>query len=396
MTAAGRKRIWAVVRLILCAAFIYLAVRGVTLRDRITVTGADGVERSVRLVEETETGVVVQDADGAQAEVPWAQVAREPDGAPKIERGLITALRSVNPLHLGLGLLIFAPVTFLQSARFRMMLHTQDIRITYWESVKLCFAGNFLNFVFLVGSTAGDVYKAFYTAKQTPKKTEAVTTILLDRIVGMMGLVIVAGLMSFVGTSNPTLHRLGIMALVLIGCALVGLWMVSSGRTPAALIRKLELRLPGAAVLERVLAATERLAADRGRLAACLGIATVLQFFAIGAEVTLAFALGMDFSGGKTWDYFAYIGGGHLVAAIPITAQGLGTMELAFKHFFLGTYGTLAQLLCLALWIRLMNLIWSLPGALVLLFGDHRPGRLNALDPATAGLETPNTSEAAG
>jgi hypothetical protein len=88
----------------------------------------------------------------------------------------------------------------------------------------------------------------------------------------------------------------------------------------------------------------------------------------------------MDFSGSKVWDYFAYIGGGHMIAAIPITAQGLGTMELAYKHFFLGAYGTLPQLLSLALWIRLMNLLWALPGALVTLLGAHRPRDMHSLD----------------
>lgn len=388
MTAAARKRIWAVIRLVLCAAFIALAVRGVTIRDRVTlVAGEEG--RSLRLLSETQTGVLVEEPDGERVEVPWAQVAREPDGSPRIERGLATALRSANPYYLACGLLIFAPVTFLQSARFRMMLQAQDIRITYWESTKLCFAGNFLNFVFLLGSTAGDVYRAYYTAAHTPRKIEAVTTILLDRIVGLVGLVIVAGTMSMVGTANPTVRHLGIVALVLLGGVFAGLALISYGRGPVAVIRRILLRLPGAAMLDRVLTSAERLAADRARLAACVAIATVLQFIAVGAAVVLAFALGMNFSGGKTWDYFAYIGGGHMVAAIPITAQGLGTMELAYKHFFLGAYGTLAQLLCLALWIRLMNLLWALPGALVALLGAQRPRNLTSLEAAAGEAPAP-------
>jgi hypothetical protein len=390
MTTAARKRIFGIIRLVLCVAFVYLAVRGVTIHDRVTLVAepadAAGGERRVRLVEESPATIFIQEPDGQRRELPWSRVARDADGEAKVERGLATALRSSDPFYLGCGLLIFAPVTFLQSARFRLMLSAQDVHITYWESVKLCFAGNFLNFVFLLGSTAGDVYKAYCTALHTERKTEAVTTILLDRIVGLSGLIIVAGTMSFAGTADPTLRSLGLIAWGLLGGVLVGMWLVRSGRAPARLMRRVIAHLPGAVTLERVLSSAERLVAGRGKLAACVGIATLLQFIAVGAAVMLAFALGMSFTGSKLWDYFAYIGGGHMVAAIPITAQGLGTMELAYKHFFLGTYGTLAQLLCLALWIRLMNLFWALPGALVTLFGAHRPRDVRALkEPAPVG-----------
>ena len=73
----------------------------------------------------------------------------------------------------------------------------------------------------------------------------------------------------------------------------------------------------------------------------CLFLAVVLQFMAVGAGVLCARALHMDFSDSKAWDYFAYIGCGHMVAAIPISLMGIGTMEIAYKQFFLGEYGTL-------------------------------------------------------
>jgi len=399
MSKAVRKRVFGIIRLVLCAGFVFLAVRGVTLHDWVTLApesddAAAGLRR-LRLVEEKAATVVVLDEEGMRREIPWDRIARAEDGQPQIERGLLTALRASNPWYLACGLLIFAPVTFLQSARFQLMLRAQDIRITYWESVKLCFAGNFLNFVFLVGSTAGDVYKAYCTALHTEHKTEAVTTILLDRVVGLVGLVVVAGTMSFAGTTDPTLRQVGLVAWGLLGCVLFGVWLVSSGRAPTRMLRRVVAYLPASSTLERVLAAAERLVASRGRLAACVIIATVLQFFAVGAAVMLAYALGMDFSGTKLWDYFAYIGGGHMIAAIPITAQGLGTMELAYKHFFLGTYGTLAQLLCLALWIRLMNLLWALPGALVALRGAHRPRNMGMIDPDAAAVASGQPSNAA-
>ncbi len=390
MTAGQRSRIWAIVRLVLCVLFIALAVRGVALHDRVTLTpppeAPADIPVKVRLVDEGPDTVTILDAAGARRTLPRSRIARDADGSEQIERGLATALRSINPYYLALALLVFAPVTLLQSLRFQLMYRAQDIRLSYWESVKLCYAGNFLNFVFLLGSTAGDVFKAYHTATHTPHKTEAVTTILLDRIVGLSGLLVVAAIMSFTGSADPLLRKLGITALVLLGGVLVALWVVGSHRGIAARVRRgmqnLLRQLPAAETTVRVMASAERLANRRGLLGGCVVIAIVLQFIAVGAGVVLAYALHMDFSGSKVWDYFAYIGSGHMIAAIPITAQGLGTMELAYKQFFLGTYGTLAQLLCLALWIRIMQLLWSLPGALVTMLGKHRLAPAAAADDA--------------
>ena len=70
------------------------------------------------------------------------------------------------------------------SARFVWLLRAQGIYIGYWEGIKLTYAGNFFNFV-MVGTTGGDLFKAFYVAQHTRYKLEAVTTIFLDRVVGL-------------------------------------------------------------------------------------------------------------------------------------------------------------------------------------------------------------------
>ena len=120
-------------------------------------------------------------------EVQYDRLALDTEGNPRIERGLSTAFRRSSPRHLLLAILLFAPVPLLQSFRFQLMLRAQEIRLTFWEAIKISVGGNFLNFVFMIGSTAGDVFKAYSTALHTERKTEAVTTILLDRIVGAVG-----------------------------------------------------------------------------------------------------------------------------------------------------------------------------------------------------------------
>ena len=71
-------------------------------------------------------------------------------------------------------------------------------------------------------------------------------------------------------------------------------------------------------------------------------------------------------------DYFAFIGSGNVISALPITPQGVGTVEAFYKEFLVGPYGSVSQILCLAMGIRLLMLTWSLPGVLVVMTGPFR------------------------
>ena len=390
MTKQRRQVAFALLRVAFGVVFITLAVRGVAVYDHVLLKPAAvdvaGQEQALRLVGETDSTITVRDAAGNEIALPRERVAIDAEGNAAIERGLITAFRNSDGRVLLIAFAIFAPVTFIQSARFRLMLRAQEIRITYWESVKLCFGGNFLNFAFPIGSTGGDVVKAYYTSLHTTRKTEAVTTILLDRIVGLSGLLVVAGVVSLTGSDHPMLRQVGIAAWLLLAVFLVGAWMLISPRVSALAPRRFLSQLPGAEHIKRIHGATERLIRHVPVLLLCLLLSVVLQFVAVGACVTCASALDMDFSGAKAWDYFAFIGAGQMVAAIPVSILGLGTMEFAYKQFFLGAYGTLPQLLCLALWVRLLQLFWALPGAFVTLLGAYRPRNLDgdAQDPGAA------------
>lgn len=387
MDKPARKRLLNVLRIVLSIVFIAWALKGVSLHDRVAITAPeaeDGVH-VYRLLAEDSQSVTVRRPDGTEQSFPRTSVAADEDGSERIERGLATALGQSNLSIIGLAFLVFAPVPFIQSLRFKLMLAAQEIHLTYWECVKLSFGGNFLNFVFLLGTTAGDVFKAYYTALHTDRKTEAVTTILLDRFVGLFGLLVVAIATMFVGSDNPLLGDLRVFALLIIGVFALGAIVVTSRRLRALAPTRFLSRLPGWEQIRRAHGATDRLLRHKPMLAGSVLLAIVLQFIAVGAGVICAYGLHMDFTGSKRWDYFAYIGSGHVVAAVPITPQGLGTMEVAYKKFFLGEYGSLSQLLCLALWLRLLQFAWSLPGALVTLLGSVRPRELQ-LDPETGSL----------
>src|SRR5438270_1933004 len=97
-------------------------------------------------------------------------------------------------------LLIIVAVVYLQIAvtawRWSLLLRAQGFCIGPGQAVRLNLIGCLFNMV-IPGSVGGDVMKAYYITRDvTGRKAEAVATIVLDRVVGLLGLLMLAGLVA--------------------------------------------------------------------------------------------------------------------------------------------------------------------------------------------------------
>ena len=269
------------------------------------------------------------------------------------------------------GFLIFLPVPVLQSIRFVWMLKAQDISLSYWESIKLNLTGNFFNMFVPAGSLGGDVVKAYYVAQHTSQKTEAVTAVLLDRVVGLLSFVIfaVAGLaLKFDDRTRPLALWLGVLVTVI--AAVVAVAFSQRLRTLLGLER-VAARLPMADQVRRIGRATLRMREHISITIAALLATLVLQAFVLGSFAVAAVGLGMkpDIVG-----YYGYLALSLIIAAIPISPGGLGTMEAAMIFLLGGAgYGDDAQIVLLALAMRAIQLFWALPGGGAFVTGACRP-----------------------
>ncbi len=370
MSAATRKWIFAVVRLGVCTIALAWVLHNVTYYDYVTL--ADGSR--LRALDIGEASITTDHPDPQLRVINCADNDCAQDPSIDIEWGMHTTWSTADSTLLIIGLLIFFPATPMQAWRFQFMLRAQDIRISFWESLKLCYAGNFLNFITALGNTGGDVFKMYYVSLHTDRKTEAVTTVILDRIVGLFGLLLIVACVILVRLGDSKLAMLGYGIGVIMAGGALGAVVLFSKRV-RSLVRPERLlgRLPFAEQLRRIDSATRRLAQHKKLVFASLGCTMGVQIFATTSFVLTAVALGMKSHPAAIWDYYAYLPGGMVVSAIPISFQGLGTMEAFFKHSFLGTHGTLSAILCLAMMIRAIGLFWALPGVIVTMTGAYRP-----------------------
>jgi uncharacterized protein (TIRG00374 family) len=88
----------------------------------------------------------------------------------------------LNPLNLLVALLFLGASAFLCTSRWLILVRGQGLQLSFRDLFSLNMIGNFFN-TFMPGSVGGDLIKAWYIAgKQPGKRTEAVFTVLLDRV----------------------------------------------------------------------------------------------------------------------------------------------------------------------------------------------------------------------
>lgn len=281
------------------------------------------------------------------------------------------AWQSSDKLLLTLSLAVFFPVLFLQSLRFAWMLKAQSISVSYWESLKLSCTGNFFNNFVPAGLVGGDVVKAYYVTQRTVHKTEAVTAVVLDRVLGLVVLVLVAlaGVaIKFDGKIAYLSWLSGGLCLGVILALLAVVWR----RIPATHgLGRLAAPSPLTGQLRRISRAALQLREHWPLTIAAIVATCVAHAFILSSFTVAAIAVGMqaDFVA-----YFAYLAIALVIAAIPISPAGLGTMEAAMTLLLVGAgLGQKEQVLLLALGMRAIQLLWALPGGAMFATGACRP-----------------------
>jgi uncharacterized protein (TIRG00374 family) len=216
------------------------------------------------------------------------------------------------------------------------------------------------------GGASGDVVKAVYVARHANRKAETATMVLVDRCIGLFGLLAMAGVAVAVdfadmrGIARPV----GIVSL----CATIGVLLFYS---PA--VRRvtrydaLLARLPKADVWQRVDGALFGLRKKKSALVVAFGLTVLLQVMEVLGVYFAGKALGL--SRATLANYFVFVPVGYLVNAIPLSFGGLGLMEGAYmKLFSSAAIATASQGFALGVLARLMATAWSLPGAFWALF----------------------------
>jgi uncharacterized protein (TIRG00374 family) len=314
--------------------------------------------------------------------------ARVPDYAirvpyPIIDTGLgpMTGQAFGNhPFYLILAVLVF-PITFIITTfRWNMLLKALQINMSLSRTFVINMVGAFYN-TFLPGSTGGDVLKAYYAAKQTTAyRTRAVMSVIIDRIIGLLALVIMGGSAATFQyltshQDDPATRKCGQVALgsaAIIGVTVLGLVLLYN-RTLRR-ISGLDFILKRLPMQTQVQKALDTMDLYRRHWLAVV-VAILMTLPVHGAVVLSATFAGMAFGLPMPWPYYwVAVPVIVLSGSIPISPQGAGVMEF-FAILLTRSHGvTISQAFALTMSIRVVQILWNLTGGIFVLRGGfHAP-----------------------
>ncbi len=279
---------------------------------------------------------------------------------------------------LALGLLMTLLMEILGAIRWWIFLRIENLRISLWRATEIFFIGLFFN-LFLLGTVGGDTIRAAYVMREEPdRKLAAMVSVVMDRLSGLVALVVFAGFFTLarfdVFSRTPFgIIMLEVTTLILIASVaglVAAFWLSGKGhQLPEADGRWGWLR----PLLEQVVEACRMV---RRGWAGSL-VANLLSF-----PVMLTYILSFDFSarafraGVTTFDMFAIMPVVSVITSIPISIAGLGVREKIFEELlmiFAGVPNSTSYLVSLGGFS--FSVFWGLVGAVIfILYRSSRGG----------------------
>lgn len=110
------------------------------------------------------------------------------------KQDLFAALHDIaeNWLYFAGAIICFLGCIILATMRWQIILATHGINISFLRAINFYFIGQFFN-AFMLGAVGGDLVKALVASREFPeKRAVAVSSIFIDRIIGMLALVLLS------------------------------------------------------------------------------------------------------------------------------------------------------------------------------------------------------------
>ena len=313
-------------------------------------------------------------------------------------RGMLSVLR--DSLHqwpwLLCGVLLCLAGLCIGIVRWRIILEARGLRMPWPRVFCVYFIGHFFN-AFMFGSTGGDLARGFYAAKETHhKKTEAIATVLIDRMIGITILNLIA-LVMLIARAGFYLHHwvthvpaLIMLAINLLTFAVIIITFNAHRFKNWPVFRRITAHPRMGPQIKRLLISIYLYRRKKDALlkTALLSLAIhlliVIQCYCLGRSFQIHLSL---------IAYLTVVPIIMAIAAMPITPGGLGIREGLTVALFgtLGIDGT--RSLPLSVMVYISALIWSLVGGLIFLGYSTGSGRtpqeeLRNLRDEAASMET--------
>jgi hypothetical protein len=269
----------------------------------------------------------------------------------------------VSPAWLAGALLLVAADRAVMIARWIILLRSAGVALQARKAVWIYLVSSFLG-SFVPAGVGADASRAYAVAVRTDQGTEAVASVAIDRVLGMMALVGLglAGLAGWAPQLGPAMRTQVMLAVAVGGAGLAAvLW---ADRVVALLPARWLASRAG-----RLLASVgQEVGAFRRRpavLAAVFALSIAVQFLRVLQGYCLGRGMGIEV---ELTYYLVFMPVGLLLMLLPVSIGGFGLPQGAIVWLLEPVGVTHARAFALSTLIALLGLVGNLPGAVLYLF----------------------------
>jgi hypothetical protein len=287
---------------------------------------------------------------------------------PRVRIGVVRMIRHSRPWYLLAGLAVFPITIVITTLRWHELLKPLGIQLTVMRTFVLNMVGMFYNTIGL-GSTGGDVAKMYYVARQTHHGTRAVMSVLFDRGIGLLALILLGGLTAALQWHIRTCREVAIAsAVLLVGAGAAAIVFYVPRLRRAWGLHLLVDMLPMQDRLRKAIEAMHIYSRRPLLVAGAILVSFPVHITVVISAMFCGFAFGLPISPFYYWMAVPVI---VLVGSIPISPQGAGVQEYFAIKLLQSQQVTVAQAFALTMSIRLMQMIWNLVGGIVVFRGGY-------------------------
>jgi len=288
-------------------------------------------------------------------------------------------VRGASPAWLAVGLGLYFVMILLSVWRWQVLLNAQHIDVRPGRLLNSYLVATFFN-NFLPSNIGGDVIRVRDTARQAGSKTLATTIVLMDRGLGLLGLLAIAALgASVAGRLSGQLPVLASMLWLALAAGIgASAFAVLMPGVVARLLSPLRL-IHQEWVSERIVRLTGALTKFRsapGALGACLVGAVVVQAVLVGFYAAIVHSMQIPIS---AWHLAVIVPVSFVVQMAPVSLNGFGVREATFTYYFSRIGLPIESALVVSFMGAGLIILFSLSGAAAYLF--RGPGRGSAPGP---------------
>lgn len=264
-------------------------------------------------------GIIVWLVSTIDAQQRAALVAREKDWT-----SLLVAFATV---------LVAVCISFV---RWFLLVRTLGLQFRLKDAFRLGFLAYLLNFVSL-GSVGGDLFKAVFIAREQPgRRTQAVATVVMDRVLGLYGLLLLTTAALLVVGMPPDSRILSAIAsttyLATAGCTLFVILAMTPQFSRGPIARRL-VNLPSVGtIVARALESIQIYQSRRRVMVVALGLSVCIHALLAVGVFFIANTLFRNTP--PLREHFLIVPLGNVAASLPFMPAGLGSYEFAMEELY--------------------------------------------------------------